>query len=163
MPHVTYHRLTAGALVFAIAFVLNAIWEVLQIPWYSGERQSLLKTFVHCLPATTLDALFTLALYALLLRSRDHSFPQLTSLGVLLLAVIGATTAVVVELVALSFGWWSYSASMPRVPKLGIGLLPVLQLGILTPLTFVLVRTLLKPTPPQFFRRALDSIRGYRS
>lgn len=75
-------------------------------------------------------------------------FPNSAVLDFLLLVVIGATTAVAVELVALSLGWWSYTASMPRVPELGIGLLPVLQLGTLTPLTFLLVRTLLKPTLP---------------
>ena len=148
MPHVAYHPVAMAALVFAIAFVLNAVWEVLQTPWYSGERQSLLKTFLDCLPAITMDALFTLALYAPLSRLRTHSFPQLTSLGFLLLGAMGGIAAVVVELVALSFGWWSYRASMPRVAGLGIGLLPVLQLAFLTPLTFLVARGLLKPTQP---------------
>ncbi len=132
-----------GARVFAIAFVLNAAWEVPQAFLYSGERQSLLTNFLHCLPAILLDAIFTVSLYALLLRSRSCSFPQLTGLGFLLIGVIGGTTAVVVELLALSFGWWSYGISMPLVPGLDIGLLPVLQLGLLTPITFLLLRALL--------------------
>lgn len=162
MPHVAYQPAIGGALVFGIAFVLNASWEVLQSPWYSGERQTLLTTFLHCLPATALDALFTVVLYALLLRSRNHSFPQLTSLGFLLLGVIGLITAVIVELVALSFSWWRYRASMPRVPGLGIGLLPVLQLALLTPLTFVLTRGMLNRLRAKEFDLALDSIRRYR-
>ena len=136
-----------GARVFAIAFVLNAAWEVSQASLYSGERQSLLTTFLHCLPAILLDAIFTVSLYAVLLRSRDCSFPQPTVLGLLLIGIIGGTTAVSVELLALLFGWWSYGASMPLVPRLDIGLLPVLQLGILTPLTFFLLRAVFKPAP----------------
>lgn len=143
----SYHQLRLGALVFTVAFVLNAAWEVPQGVLYGGERQSLLITFRHCLPAILLDALFTAALYALLLRSRRQSFPQLTRLGFLLLGLFGVITAAGVELVALAFGWWSYGASMPRVPGLGVGLLPVVQLGVLTPLTFLLLRAVLKPAP----------------
>ena len=142
----SYHLWVMRTRVFAIAFLLNAAWEVTQASWYSGERQSLVMTFLHCLPAIVLDALFTLAIYLILLHWRGRTLAQLTRLGLLLLGVIGGTTAVVVELIALSFGWWSYGASMPLVPKLDVGLLPVMQLGFLTPLTFLLLRDLLRPT-----------------
>jgi hypothetical protein len=40
-----------------------------------------------------------------------------------------------VEHLALSGGWWSYSDAMPLVPGTDAGLLPFVQLTILTPLS----------------------------
>lgn len=138
------HPLRVGALVFVLGFVLNGVWEVLQMSWYSGEHESLLTTFLHCLPAIMFDGLFILTVYALLRRSAERSIPNLTPPGIFLVGIASAAMAMAFEVFAVSAGWWSYRASMPRMPVLGIGLFPVMQLGLLTPLTFVLLRWMLK-------------------
>ena len=141
--HSVTHPLRVGALVFVLAFVINGVWEVLQMSWYSGEHGSLVVTFLHCLPAILFDGLFILTLYALLPHSGGHSIPNLTLPGLFLLGIAGAVMAMAIEVLAVSSYWWSYRASMPRIPLLGIGLFPVMQLGLLTPLTFLLLGWLL--------------------
>jgi hypothetical protein len=44
--------------------------------------------------------------------------------------------AVAVETWGLAAGRWQYSDSMPRVPGIELGLVPLLQIAILAPLTF---------------------------
>ena len=153
--------LRVGALIFILAFVLNGVWEVLQVSWYSGEHASVLETFVHCLPAIVIDSRFILALYALFLRSGERSIPHLTLPKLLLLSLVSVVTATAIEVLAISLGWWDYRASMPRVPVLGVGLLPVLQLGLLSPLTFVLLRALLKLGGREVGKPTLDSLPRY--
>jgi hypothetical protein len=49
-------------------------------------------------------------------------------------ALLGGACAVAVEWRALAVGRWSYASAMPIVPLLDVGLWPVLQLTLLTPL-----------------------------
>lgn len=48
-------------------------------------------------------------------------------------AFIGAACAVAIEWIAISFGRWSYSDRMPEIPRLRMGVWPLLQLTLLTP------------------------------
>ncbi len=60
----------------------------------------------------------------------------------MLLSSIGVGLTVVIELLAQHGGWlaaWSYSAAMPVIPGLGVGLVPVLQWIVLPPLVVALV------------------------
>lgn len=136
-----------GSVVFVIAFLLNSIWEVAQTPWYSGSRSaSLLLTFVRCLPATFLDAVFITVLYfAGWFIRRDRAWiMRLTAREHLALFFVGILAGAAVELGALHYGWWRYEASMPRMPLLGTGVPPTLQLALLSIGTFVLTRRLLE-------------------
>ena len=54
--------------------------------------------------------------------------------------VVGLTATIVLELVSLSAGRLEYSGSMPVVPLLGVGLLPLLQWLCVPPLTVWFVR-----------------------
>ena len=52
------------------------------------------------------------------------------------LATLGFAMAVIVERVASASGMWSYNEHMPMIPGLEVGLLPILQLTVLFPLSF---------------------------
>ena len=49
----------------------------------------------------------------------------------------GLIIAVMVEWIAMSgLGRWSYTASMPLLPVLGVGVVPVVQMLVLPPVIF---------------------------
>lgn len=50
------------------------------------------------------------------------------------LAGLGVVAAVVVEEIGLGVRRWSYTARMPLVPGLAVGMWPVIQLSLLVPL-----------------------------
>ncbi len=133
--------------VFVVAFLLNWIWETAQLPFYAGyEDLSVVHRFVHCLRATVADASYTALIYwagVLALRD-DRWITNLKHLRSVVVAFVGAATAIVVELLALNNNWWTYAPAMPGVPVFGVGLLPVMQLATLPLMTFLLTRRMLK-------------------
>ena len=54
------------------------------------------------------------------------------------LATLGFAMAVIVERVALAFGRWNYNEHMPVIPGLDVGVLPILQLTVLVPLSYAI-------------------------
>ncbi len=62
--------------------------------------------------------------------------------------------AVVIERLALNFGRWQYGSDMPILLGLEVGLLPVVQMGVL-PLLSVLLASRLVPNA------ACDASRNY--
>jgi len=52
------------------------------------------------------------------------------------IVAVGFVVAVIMERTALSGSLWQYAASMPRIPVIGVGLWPVLQLMTLPLATF---------------------------
>lgn len=116
--------------LFGAAFALNWIWEIGQIFAYSGTvEKSVREMLFFCTLASAIDALTILAIYGaakMFFRLRDWKFYLTTVL-------LGALCAVIFEKVAFVLGWWNYGARMPVVPVLGVGLLPLIQLPLLTP------------------------------
>jgi len=113
----------------AVAFVLNWIWEVAQISAYETAEKSIVESLIFCTLASVVDVLAILVIYgvtAFLFRRHDWKFYLIT-------ALFGALIAVLFEKIALTFGWWSYREQMTTVPLLGTGLLPFMQLVLLTP------------------------------
>ncbi len=53
----------------------------------------------------------------------------------LAVALLGAMHAIWIEQAAIAAGRWSYTDAMPTIPSLGVGVWPLLQLALLTPLT----------------------------
>jgi hypothetical protein len=75
--------------------------------------------------------------------------------GYVLMFVVGILLAIIVELNALYLtGAWGYNDQMITIPTLKVGLLPVLQMVALPPLTAVLVQ--------QVWRRAEDHLLNLR-
>lgn len=92
----------------------------------------------RCTVATLGDAAITLAIYGVgALAAGRWRWGMEGGWNVYASAVLlGALSAVAVEWVALGEGRWSYSARMPVVPGLRVGLWPLLQLSLLVPASF---------------------------
>ena len=122
--------------VSAIAFLLNAAWEFAQLPAFEGMAEVPLKAhIIFGGGAILLDALFTGGVYlvvSVVLRN-PRWIEDRRSRGFAAAMILGAATAVAVELLALAGGWWRYSQHMPTI--FGVGLLPLVQLTVLTPLS----------------------------
>ena len=119
-------------LLFGAAFGLNWVWEIGQMFAYRAETEkSAVEILFFCTLGSLVDALTISAIYAaaakIFLRSRDWKFYSAA-------ALLGAACAVIFEKTAFAFGWWSYNERMPIVPVFGTGLLPLVQLTLLTPL-----------------------------
>jgi len=56
-------------------------------------------------------------------------------------AILGLAYAALVEHAALADGRWSYTARMPVMSVLGVGLWPLLQMTLLPPATFWISRS----------------------
>jgi hypothetical protein len=124
--------------IVIFAFLLNFPWEFLQVPFFKD-----LPTAPHweatqrCVWATLGDTGVALIAYwvtALLGRSRGWIFaPRPSSLVTFILADV-AISSVIEELSTHRLSRWTYSDWMPIVPFMHIGLLPLLQAAVLTPL-----------------------------
>ena len=125
-----------------VAVPLNLAWEVAQMQLYAFPRQGIVTDLVGCLVPSLGDGLMTLAIYwSGRLAFRDAAWALRPGpRGYLLMALVGFVLAVAVEWNALHrTGAWAYTPGMPLVPGLGVGLLPVLQMLVLPPLTFLVV------------------------
>ncbi len=112
------------------AFALNWVWEVAQSSAYQTAEQSMTESLFFCTLASVIDAVTILGIFiaAAFLFGRGGWKFYLT------IALLGAVCAVAFEKIAFTFGWWNYHEKMPRVPLLGTGLSPFLQLTLLSPL-----------------------------
>ena len=122
--------------VLVVAFVLNWIWEATHAAAYVESTGPFLYRLRHCLPMAGTDALWTLALWAIVTALCWGAGGKGTSRAAL--AVLGAATAIVVEWAALTDGRWTYNALMPIVPVVNVGLWPVAQMTVLPVVTVVL-------------------------
>lgn len=135
-------------LVFTIAnvaFLLNLIWEIVQMPLYKNGSYNL-SEITFCTLASVADALMVVLIYlgiALIYKSpfwiEDIKWQQL-----LLVILIGGVGAVLAEMRHLSSGSWAYSPSMPIVPLANVGLSPLLQFMILPLLSYRLSNYFIK-------------------
>ena len=114
-------------LAFIYAFGLNFIWENLHHSLYIPYHPLVMNDFALVLAALA-DAVIILVLLKLL-----------SSFQPWVLIVAGVAVAVIVEQLALSWGWWSYAEAMPIIPVFDTGLTPILQLGLLAYVTRRLV------------------------
>jgi uncharacterized membrane protein YadS len=94
-----------------------------------------------CTVATFGDVAIVVAIFvAVALAWGDFAWHRRVSPGQSLVAIlVGTVIAAAIEYRALTGGRWAYGA-MPLLPFTGIGLLPVLQMAILPPLVFRLMR-----------------------
>jgi hypothetical protein len=129
--------------VFLWAIVLNYIWEVGQLPLFAGFASFHLWTAVrHCAWYTLGDATIVISLYGLgALGHRSWGWGlRLHRVDWLWLPLAGILVAIVIERLALHFGRWQYSPDMPTLPGVAVGVLPVVQMGLLPLLSIVLAR-----------------------
>ncbi|MBI4281305.1 hypothetical protein HY625_00620 [Candidatus Uhrbacteria bacterium] len=125
--------------IFAVAFLLNLIWENAHALLYANYTFA--YYFPRCLRATLWDAGYiTLVYAAIALLKKDWDwFAKDRRFTIPLVIALGLLTASVVELDALLKNKWAYSAAMPLVPVIHVGLTPFLQLAILSLVTYTVV------------------------
>lgn len=115
------------------AFGLHLVWEFVQCgPFYVAGRFPM--TMGGMLHVTVADVGLSALIYGLVaVGLRDASWGRRGSrAGLIAAAALGAGLAVAIEWHALTTGRWGYSGWMPKLPILGVGLLPVLQLAVAT-------------------------------
>ncbi len=141
--HLLKHSHNRGAfkrltyLIIAFSFLLNFAWEMLQMPLYEGMKLNM-QTAMFCGVASVADALMVLLLYsAFAVVYKDPFWVQhFTPSRILLLVMVGATGAILAEMLHLSTGTWKYSQCMPIIPVMNVGVSPILQFIILPILSY---------------------------
>lgn len=120
-------------------FVLNEIWEMMQMPAYvETVGRSWTSTLALCTRAAVGDVGIILGIAATgALAAGDPGWGLRNRWNIYATAaVMGLIYAVLIEHAALAAGRWSYTERMPVVPMLGAGFWPLLQMTLLPPLTF---------------------------
>lgn len=125
-------------------FLAHFVWEMLQVPLFTGMAEASHGSMVWlCTRATGGDVLILLASFWL--ASTACGNRQWLLEGDRKPAVILVITALVVTIVLerLATGplaRWAYADSMPIIPLLGVGLAPLLQWLLMSPLIMWLAR-----------------------
>lgn len=132
--------LKAAALGIFAAFALNLIWENAQASLFRGYA-GFAQHFWTCFVGMLGDLVIVASIYgAVALLWRDPAWYRRMNAGqVGCAAVVGIAIAVAIEARALASGRWACDG-MPLVPFTGIGLVPVLQMAVLPPLIFAIMR-----------------------
>ena len=121
------------------AFVMNWHWELAEtLAFRDLAGLSWTRIVVRDMVAAWGDVgltLFAFWIGVIWTRNKRWTWPGGPSTYAAL-AALGGVGAVIAESLALRFGIRAYNEIMPRLPALGVGVLPVLQLIVLVPLTF---------------------------
>lgn len=138
------------AAIFIVAVGLNYVWEIMQVPLFSSMNGSE-NIWRHCFIASLGDGVIVWIIHVtgwIIFRRFDWFIaPGLAGYGVMLAA--GLTIAVVVEWGAVHLlQRWTYASTMPLVPGMEIGLVPILQMLILPPVIFYIVAAFVKRKRP---------------
>lgn len=119
--------------LYSTAFLINYIWEMAQMPFFSGMDYSDIRVWLICLKASIGDANIIIVIFLIgRLFFRNWDWPnRLTLLKGVYLVLIGGLIAALIEIHALSTDRWSYSAIMPVIPRVQVGVLPFIQMIVL--------------------------------
>jgi hypothetical protein len=117
------------------AFLLNFIWELLQMPLFAGFADfPYYRLVLHCTKASYGDVVISLVAFAgacLIARSRMWIISMNKS-GVTAFLAIGLVITIVFEILATGpLNRWEYGELMPMIPVIGVGASPVAQWVIL--------------------------------
>jgi len=121
-----------------IAFILNAIWEILHYRLYFDL--SGIPKYPHLLLATFTDAAIIAGIFLLIsMKNKNISWiKKPNKIDYLITIVLGILIAIAIESRALIIGRWAYRPTMPTIS--GIGLSPLLQLAVTGTLSLLIVR-----------------------
>ncbi len=134
------------AVVVVVSFILQYLWEY----WQCGIFFAMEPDPFHSLlmwSATFGDVVMTVGLYLLLsvINKNLHWIIQPWAIKEYLFMLLYALFfSFYFEVSALYTGRWGYSPAMPLFPNTNIGLVPVLQLILLFPLTFFISKIIIK-------------------
>ena len=115
-----------------ISFILNEVWELLQMPLYSNAFYNL-GHVVFCTLGALADMIMVLLLYVCFgfIYKNPFWIWQSNWFKIFVVMLTGAVGAVLSEKRHLKIGSWAYDQSMPIVPFVNVGLSPVLQFFLL--------------------------------
>jgi len=135
------------AAVSTCAFTLHLAWELLQceVFFVHGSYDSSMAAMVK---ASVGDVILTWILYvivAVVSRRWRWAVGPWSGRQIATLLVASTALAADVEVRGLLAERWSYSDLMPIVPFLGVGVVPVVQLLVLTPAVVLLAERLSAP------------------
>jgi len=130
--------------VAVFSFLLNFVWEMWQIPFFAAiPSEQHWVGVAACTQASFGDAAISLVAFwcvAALARSRWWII-NASPFQVVGFVAVGVVITIIFEALATGpFGRWSYAPSMPTLPVLGTGIVPLLQWILLPPLTVWFVR-----------------------
>jgi len=118
--------------IILVSFVLNLVWENLEAPLYQSY-QGFWSHFPLCLLGTFGDVAAIVIGYIVvgLVRKRANWLSNLKFGSLAVFFLFELVLAYLVEWYALSQKFWIYTSSMPDLFSTRIGLLPLLQLGVI--------------------------------
>lgn len=139
-------RIPPALLVFAaVTLLLHGIWEHAHIVLYTGYEvlQGALPVWML---ATLGDLLYALVIIgSMSLAKGGIEWIRSASWGEYGAAVVlGFFIALMVEYKGLYLGRWEYLPSMPIVPFFGVGLSPLLQMPLLTVLSLLITKKIVR-------------------
>jgi hypothetical protein len=117
--------------VFLVAVLVNYLWELAQMPLYTGLGDYSARVLWHCFVASLGDGIMVLLIIVagwITLRRCDW-FEQSGVLGYVVMVTAGFLLALIVEWLGLRvLRRWEYSERMPLVPALRVGVAPLAQM-----------------------------------
>lgn len=128
-------------LIFVVAVALNYLWEVAQAPLYVG-LEDWSSVWRHCFAAALGDGIliWVILVVGWAIFNRFDWYVSSSGRALSFTLVAGLCIGIGVEWVAVHIlSRWAYTASMPLLPGLNVGLVPVLQMLLLPPLIFRIV------------------------
>ena len=132
----------ANFLLFS--FLFNFVWEMWQMPFYEGLKTLDYMSVVRiCTQASLGDGVISvLAYWSAVAMARSRNWIHATSITpVAVYLATGLGITIFMEWLATDIlVRWQYAPSMPVLPILGTGLLPILQWSILPLLLLFVVR-----------------------
>jgi hypothetical protein len=120
--------------VFVIALGLNFAWEMAQGYLYENMG-TVWQATGRCLIASVGDAVMVLVALAMARRLSGRAATGARGREYALTIALAVIVGVVVEWWGLSTGRWAYQPQMPRAPGTEVGVVPVIQMVALMPLT----------------------------
>ena len=130
--------------LFVIAVPLNYMWELGQSTLYLPPSR-LRDIWWHCFKASLGDGLLVALIYGFcaLLFGKSNWYVHIRASRYATMLATALAIGVLIEWAALETHRWSYAATMPLVPGLQIGLVPVVQMLVLPLLAFLIARTMI--------------------
>lgn len=128
-------QIVLGYAVLALtAFAFHYAWERAHVPLYK-DYEKLGTGWRLAVWATKGDVLYTVLISSIVafLSSNMLWFTTAASAQLLLASAIGILVALFVEYKAMYVRKWSYAPAMPIIPVVRVGLSPIAQMAILTP------------------------------
>ncbi|MEJ7678311.1 MAG: hypothetical protein WKG06_10710 [Segetibacter sp.] len=119
-------------ITLVLAFLLNFVWEVIQMPLYKNTSYPT-QHIAFCALASVADMIMVLLIYFgfALIYKRPFWIKEATIPRILFVMLVGGIGAIIAEMRHVTAGNWAYDKSMPIIPIVDVGLSPVLPFTLL--------------------------------